>query len=746
MMTEIFKNIGRLRGDRVIWLLILFFAMISMAVVYSATSSLAYRHDTSPFRYLIDQAGFYIVGFIVLLICYRIPMKWYRILSYAAMGLSIILLTVPAATGHLRSFTLLGVPVHPAEIAKVATVLYLARVIEASPMNTFKEYALKILLPVGLVCALAMLGSMSATLIIGTLSLIILVCAGIKREFILWTIPIAVGAVAVAFTVSIISHGRIFSRFDTFGQRIERHFAEDETESMSAAELAEYNDKTFQSDQAREAIQLGGIFGRGPGNSIKRDILPNAYDDYIYSIIIEEYGLIGGVVVIILYLWFFYRCMKIARACTRKFSIITVLGLSTLITMQAFLHIFVNVGILPVTGQTLPMISHGGTALIIMNCAFGIILSVNRTIEIKDLKLKTENEKDILFVGAEGKMEMERVPAAGYRIIGLPVAGLQRSLSASNLALPAKVLRSLRKAGEIIRSFKPDVVVGVGGYASAPMLWKAASKGIPTLIQEQNSYAGLTNKILSRKARRICTAYPGMNRFFPAQKIVLTGNPIRDNMRPFTPEEKAEGLRFFNLDPALPTVLVVGGSGGCGTFNSVMRVACRSNDGAFPYQIIWQSGKGYSSQVQEMFSRLRGVSQNRNGIRIWGNIRNCDFISRMDLAFAAADIVVSRAGAGTISELCSIGKATIFVPSPNVAEDHQTHNAMSLVDMDAAVLVCDSRASTDLFPAIEELLNDRGRRAVLEENILKMARPDAAVNIAREVLNLIDDKKHEDIQ
>ena len=738
MMTEIFKNIGRLRGDRVIWLLILFFAMISMAVVYSATSSLAYRHDTSPFRYLIDQAGFYIVGFIVLLICYRIPMKWYRILSYAAMGLSIILLTVPAATGHLRSFTLLGVPVHPAEIAKVATVLYLARVIEASPMNTFKEYALKILLPVGLVCALAMLGSMSATLIIGTLSLIILVCAGIKREFILWTIPIAVGAVAVAFTVSIISHGRIFSRFDTFGQRIERHFAEDETESMSAAELAEYNDKTFQSDQAREAIQLGGIFGRGPGNSIKRDILPNAYDDYIYSIIIEEYGLIGGVVVIILYLWFFYRCMKIARACTRKFSIITVLGLSTLITMQAFLHIFVNVGILPVTGQTLPMISHGGTALIIMNCAFGIILA--------DAIRKIEPEADILFVGAEGKMEMERVPAAGYRIIGLPVAGLQRSLSASNLALPAKVLRSLRKAGEIIRSFKPDVVVGVGGYASAPMLWKAASKGIPTLIQEQNSYAGLTNKILSRKARRICTAYPGMNRFFPAQKIVLTGNPIRDNMRPFTPEEKAEGLRFFNLDPALPTVLVVGGSGGCGTFNSVMRVACRSNDGAFPYQIIWQSGKGYYSQVQEMFSRLRGVSQNRNGIRIWGNIRNCDFISRMDLAFAAADIVVSRAGAGTISELCSIGKATIFVPSPNVAEDHQTHNAMSLVDMDAAVLVCDSRASTDLFPAIEELLNDRGRRAVLEENILKMARPDAAVNIAREVLNLIDDKKHEDIQ
>ena len=314
-------------------------------------------------------------------------------------------------------------------------------------------------------------------------------------------------------------------------------------------------------------------------------------------------------------------------------------------------------------------------------------------LSIADAIRRTEPEADILFVGAEGKMEMERVPAAGYRIIGLPVAGLQR-----------------------------------------------------TLIQEQNSYAGLTNKILSRRARRICTAYPGMERFFPAQKIILTGNPIRDNMRPSTPEERAEGQRFFNLDPALPTVLMVGGSGGCGTFNSVMKVACHSGGGAFPYQIIWQSGKGYSSQVQEMFSRLGGVSRNANGVRIWGNIRNCDFITRMDLAFAAADIVVSRAGAGTISELCAIGKATIFVPSPNVAEDHQTHNAMSLVDVDAAAMVCDSRAATDLFPAIGELLKDGERRAVLEENILKMARPRAAEDIAREVLNLIDDSRHEDIQ
>lgn len=357
-------------------------------------------------------------------------------------------------------------------------------------------------------------------------------------------------------------------------------------------------------------------------------------------------------------------------------------------------------------------------------------------LSIADAIKRAEPDTDILFVGAEGKMEMEKVPAAGYRIMGLPVAGLQRSMSISNLALPAKVMRSLNKAGKIIRDFKPDVVVGVGGYASAPVLWKAASKGIPTLIQEQNSYAGLTNRILSRKADRICTAYPGMDRFFPSGKIILTGNPIRENMRPYTAQEKAEGQRFFSLDPQLPTVLIVGGSGGCGTFNSVVRITCRTNGGAFPYQIIWQSGKGYSGQISEMMSRLKGVSQNHNGIRIWGNLRNCDFITRMDLAFAAADLVVSRAGAGTISELCAIGKAAIFVPSPNVAEDHQTHNAMTLVEADAAELVCDSRAATDLFPAVERLLKDAERRSTLERNILKMSRPDAACVIAREVLNL----------
>lgn len=260
-MTGVLKNIGRLRGDRVIWLLILFFAMISMAVVYSATSSLAFRKDTTPFSYLLDQAGFYIIGFAVLLVCYRIPLKIYRIMSYAAIAVAAALLIVPIATHNLRSFSLLGIPIHPAEIAKVAVVLYLARIIEASGLDTFREYALKILIPVGAVCALTMMGSMSATLIIGILTLIILICSGVNRKFILWTIPIALGAVAVAFTVSVLSKGKVFSRFETFGERIERHFSGNE-EEMTAQELAEYEEKTFQADQAREAVQLGGIFGR----------------------------------------------------------------------------------------------------------------------------------------------------------------------------------------------------------------------------------------------------------------------------------------------------------------------------------------------------------------------------------------------------------------------------------------------------------------------------------------------------
>ena len=335
-------------------------------------------------------------------------------------------------------------------------------------------------------------------------------------------------------------------------------------------------------------------------------------------------------------------------------------------------------------------------------------------------------EAEILFVGAEGKMEMERVPAAGYKIIGLPVAGLQRSLSPKNLALPFKVIKSIRKAGEILKSFQPDVAVGVGGFASAPLLWSASHKGIPCLLQEQNSYAGLTNKILAKRAARICTAYEGMEKFFPADRILLTGNPIRKEIAPATAAQREEGYAFYGLDPHKKTLFVVGGSLGCGTLNRVMRDWVEHRAASADYQVIWQCGKYYKAGVDEFMAG-----------RTVPNLYYTDFIKRMDLAYAVADLLVSRAGAGTISELCVAGKPTIFVPSPNVAEDHQTHNAMALVAKDAALMVRDADADTQLLDTVEGLLPDAARLADLERNIIKLGRKDASEVIAKEVLKLV---------
>lgn len=357
-------------------------------------------------------------------------------------------------------------------------------------------------------------------------------------------------------------------------------------------------------------------------------------------------------------------------------------------------------------------------------------------LSIADSLKRVDSTTEILFVGAIGKMEMEKVPAAGYPIIGLPVAGLQRSFSISNLKLPFKVLKSLNKAQDIINSFRPDVVVGVGGYASAPMLWKASSNNIPCLIQEQNSYAGLTNKILGKRVKKICVAYPNMERFFPADKIIFTGNPIRANIHPYTPEDKIPAAEYFGLSSDYPTVLVVGGSLGCGTLNRVFKNIALLTKGDLPYQIIWQSGKGYHNETVEFFKSNGGTIIDENSRKI-GNILNCDFIFNMEHAMALATIVVSRAGAGTISELCAAGKATIFVPSPVVAEDHQTHNAMALVNSDAALMIKDANADIELGNAIEDLLKDGGKIGQMERNILALAKPDAATQIAQEILKLV---------
>ena len=344
-------------------------------------------------------------------------------------------------------------------------------------------------------------------------------------------------------------------------------------------------------------------------------------------------------------------------------------------------------------------------------------------------------DSEILFVGAEGKMEMEKVPAAGYRIIGLPIVGLQRQLMLKNivnaLTVPFKVLSSVRKAGKIIAEFRPDIAIGVGGYASAPLLWAAARRGIPCLIQEQNGFAGLTNKILGRKAGSICVAYEGMERFFPADKIVMTGNPIRSDIVPADTALVMQGLDFYGLDPAKEHIFITGGSLGSGTLNRAMRQwiadGCPGGEGV---EILWQCGKYYKAGIDAFLAERRAAGADLSAIRC------TDFIGRMDLAYAVADVVISRSGASTVSELCAARKAAIFVPSPNVAEDHQTHNAMALVNKGAALIIPDAEAPERLLPAALALVRDEEKILSLERNIAKLALPDAARAIADEAYRL----------
>ena len=329
----------------------------------------------------------------------------------------------------------------------------------------------------------------------------------------------------------------------------------------------------------------------------------------------------------------------------------------------------------------------------------------------------------ILFVGALGRMEMQRVPAAGYEIIGLPIQGFDRKNLLKNFKVLYKIWKSQRMAKKIIKDFRPQVAVGVGGYASGPTLNMAAAKGIPCLLQEQNSYAGVTNKLLAKKAAKICVAYEGMERFFPAEKIMMTGNPVRQQLLDTTISHE-DAVRTFGFDPTKKVVLIVGGSLGARTLNeSVLQHLdqIRKSD----VQFIWQTGKFYSAEISE---RLKGQDI--------PNLTVTDFISDMGVAYKAADLVVSRAGAGSISEFCLLGKPVILIPSPNVAEDHQTKNAMALVNKAAALYVKDAEADKILLPLAIDTAKDDAKLQSLHENILKMALPDSADIIAKEVIKL----------
>ena len=343
-------------------------------------------------------------------------------------------------------------------------------------------------------------------------------------------------------------------------------------------------------------------------------------------------------------------------------------------------------------------------------------------IAIAEALKKREPLIDILFVGARGRMEMEKVPAAGYRIEGIWISGLQRKLTLSNLMFPVKVAHSMIRCRSIVKSFKPDVVIGVGGYASGPLVRVASGMKIPAVLQEQNSFPGITNKWLAKKAKKICVAYPGMEKFFPKEKIVFTGNPMRSQLgQTITKEEAAS---FFGLDASKKTILAIGGSLGARTINQTIKESYDLLLGRDDIQVLWQIGKLYATQYLDLpVAKLKGVSPSV-------------FIDRMDMAYALADVVIARAGAMTISELCLTGKASILVPSPYVAEDHQTHNAMALVKLGAAILVRDIDAPQKAFPEALRLLDHPDEIRNLESAILKLGKPNAADEVAEVIFQV----------
>jgi len=339
-----------------------------------------------------------------------------------------------------------------------------------------------------------------------------------------------------------------------------------------------------------------------------------------------------------------------------------------------------------------------------------------------ELKLRFPNA-EFLFVGAQDKMEMQKVPQAGYKIVGLWIAGLQRKLTVQNVIFPVKLMTSLLKSRTIIGNFKPDVVIGTGGFASGPLLQVATIAGIPTLIQEQNSFPGITNKLLARKANRICVAYEGLERFFPKGKMVLTGNPVRQDLMDIA-DKKSDAVAHFNLDPAKKTLLVLGGSLGSRRINQLIskELFTLSSQNV---QVLWQCGKLYYDEYAKFTDK---------------NVQVMAFVERMDLVYAAADIVISRAGASSVSELCIVGKPVIFIPSPNVAEDHQTKNAMAIVQKGGALLLKESELDTQFDQVFNNLLNDEKLQQDLSQNITKLAKVHAAKDIVDEIVKLIKTK------
>ncbi|OFY40379.1 MAG: hypothetical protein A2X18_03495 [Bacteroidetes bacterium GWF2_40_14] len=393
-MSDSDSIIYRLKGDKVIWIIVFLLSLISIAAVYSSSSSLAFKEGKSTLDFLLKQMRFVLFGLTALYICYKIPLGWYRMLSYLGIIISIALLVATIAIGKNingadRWISIFGLSFQPAEIAKIATVIYLAKILEERRFESFKEFLFWVLVPLGIICLLILNGSASTAIILAGILFMILFIAGVKWSHLFKSAGIAAGTLVIVIILN--QAFGLFPRVETAVNRV-KNFAVEKSidKKLSPEEKQREMDKTFQADMAKAAIASVGVFGKGPGNSTQRYVLPHPYSDFIYTIIVEEWGFLGGFLVLMLYLWFLFRCIVLARSCSKVFTSVLVIGLGLLITSQAMLHILVNVGILPVTGHTLPLISLGGTSLVIMSAAFGIILSVSRTIEIDKV---IENEK-----------------------------------------------------------------------------------------------------------------------------------------------------------------------------------------------------------------------------------------------------------------------------------------------------------------------------------------------------------------
>lgn len=383
--------ISRLHGDKVIWVIAFLLALASIVLVFSSSSITASLNGTTNFAYLVKQLKFMVLGFMILYICYKIPIGWYRLLAMPAMlfclGLLVLVTLKGSSTNDAKRWLEIGSAgsFQPTEFAKIAVVLYLARALEVFKIDTFSQFLWKIIMPIALVCGLLLIGSVSSALFIALVAFLILIVAGVKFSYLIKTIGLA-AIFGVALILLHLAFG-IFPRIDTALNRLKKYaVSTEESEQMTIAQKRELASQTYQVDMANIAISSGGLFGKGPGNSTQRNVLPNSSSDYIFSIIVEEYGLIGGIAILALYMWLFYRCIILVRNCHKIFTAIIVGGFGLLITLQASLHILVNVGIFPVTGHTLPLISSGGTSILIVCCSLGIVLSVSRTIDMAQQK------------------------------------------------------------------------------------------------------------------------------------------------------------------------------------------------------------------------------------------------------------------------------------------------------------------------------------------------------------------------